>query len=116
MLNNKEQDRANKIIKRAVESGVNIFDVGPPYGDAQKKLGPALKPYRKDVILTSKTEPDNTKDEVRADIENSLAVLKIDYFDVYQLHEVNRSKSFKSGFESWRCFGGYHWSSTRSFS
>jgi len=95
MVNNEEQDKVNKMVSEAIERGVNIFDVGPTYGNAQKKLGPALKSYRDNVILTCKTEPDNTKDEVRADIENSLEVLETDYFDLYQLHEVKDQKALK---------------------
>ncbi|HKL42145.1 MAG TPA: aldo/keto reductase [Clostridia bacterium] len=92
MLNNKKQNEANQIVKDAIESGINIFDVGPTYGDAQKKMGPAIKSFRNDVVLTCKTEPDNTKDEVKTDLENSLEVLGTDYFDVYQLHEVTNQK------------------------
>jgi len=95
MVNNKDQDKVNQMVAEAIDKGVNIFDVGPTYGDAQSKLGPALKPYRDDVVLTCKTEPDNTKDEVRADIENSLEVLETDYFDVYQLHEVTDENALK---------------------
>ncbi|MDZ7671901.1 MAG: aldo/keto reductase [Halanaerobiales bacterium] len=51
MVNNEEQDKVNKMVAEAIERGVNIFDVGPTYGNAQKKLGPALKPYRDNVYL-----------------------------------------------------------------
>ncbi len=88
MLDGITQKEADKIVSEAVERGVNLFDVGPTYGNAQNKLGPALKPYRDKVVLTCKTEPDQTKEEVRKDIEKSLKLLKTDYFDVYQLHEV----------------------------
>lgn len=93
MVNNEEQDKVNKLIAEVIDRGVNLFDVGPTYGNAQNKLGPALKPYRDNIVLTCKTEPDNTKDEVRADIENSLEVLETEYFDVYQLHEVTEQKA-----------------------
>jgi len=94
------QEKANNIVAEAVKKGVNIFDVGPTYGDAQNKLGPALKPYRDEVILTCKTEPDQTRDEVRKDIENSLEVLETDYFDVYQLHEVTDESAIEQAFGS----------------
>ncbi len=88
MLNNYPQDRADKIVAEAVENGINLFDVGPTYGDAEEKLGKAIKPYRDDIILTCKTEPDQSKGEVRRDLENSLKKLNTDYFEIYQLHEV----------------------------
>ena len=64
MLNNVEQERANHMVKEAFEHGVNFFDVGPTYGNAEEKMGEALEPYRDDVILACKTEPDLSKDEV----------------------------------------------------
>ena len=88
MLANTKQSKADKIVTEAVKRGVNLFDVGPTYGNAQSILGPALEPYREKVILTCKTEPDKSKEEVKKDIKNSLEFLKTDYFDVYQLHEV----------------------------
>ena len=96
MLDQLSQEKANEIVARAIESEVNLFDVGPTYGSSQKKLGTALESYRKDVFLTCKTEPDKTASEVREDIENSLNLLKTDYFDVYQLHEVTDEKSLNS--------------------
>ena len=69
----------------AVDQGVNYFDVAPSYGDAQAMLGPSLAPYRKDVYLACKTacrDRENAEKEMLA----SLALLKTDYFDVYQLH------------------------------
>ncbi|HKL75369.1 MAG TPA: aldo/keto reductase [Halanaerobiales bacterium] len=88
MLNNTKQCKADKIVAEAIEKGVNLFDVGPTYGNAQNILGPALEPYRDNVVLTCKTEPDKSKEEVKEDIKKSLELLKTDYFDVYQLHEV----------------------------
>ncbi|MFW6282376.1 MAG: aldo/keto reductase [bacterium] len=96
MLDQVSQEKANKTVAKAIESGVNLFDVGPTYGTSQKKLGKALESYRKDVILTCKTEPEQTASEVRADIENSLDLLKTNYFDIYQLHEVTDEKSLNS--------------------
>lgn len=84
-----KQKKANNIVAEAVERGVNFFDVGPTYGNAQDILGPALKPYRNDVILACKTEPNLTKKEVKKDIRDSLQALKTDYFDIYQLHAAN---------------------------
>jgi hypothetical protein len=40
---------ASALVKLAIDSGINYFDVAPSYGDAEVKLGPALESYRKDV-------------------------------------------------------------------
>ena len=78
---------ASAIVKLAIDSGINYFDVAPSYGDAEIKLGPALEPYRKNVFLACKTTK-RTKDEARAELEQSLQHLLTDHFDLYQLHAV----------------------------
>ena len=75
MVNNMDQEEVNKVVSGAIKRGVNLFDVGPTYGDAQNKLGPAIEKYREQIILTCKTEPYKTKEEVRSDLENSLRLL-----------------------------------------
>ena len=47
--------KLQNLVKLAIDSGINYFDVAPTYGDAEIKLGPALEPYRKDVFLACKT-------------------------------------------------------------
>ena len=100
MLNEVPQDVANQTVERAVSAGINLFDVGPTYGNAQDILGPALAPYRDKVFLACKTEPNQTKEEVKRDLENSLKVLQTDYFDLYQLHEVVDKNSLKQALAS----------------
>lgn len=81
------QDHANRIVAEFVERGVNYFDVAPTYGDAEDKLGPALEPHRKNVFLACKTDK-RTGDEAAAELKRSLAKLRTDHFDLYQLHAV----------------------------
>ena len=85
-----EQTEANAIVREAVERGINYFDVAPSYcgGEAEARLGPALKEFRKDVFLACKTT-ERGKDGAQAELEQSLKRLQTDYFDVYQLHGVS---------------------------
>ena len=78
---------ASGLVKLAIDSGINYFDVAPSYGDAEIKLGPALEPYRKNVFLACKTGK-RTKDEARVELEQSLDRLRTDHLDLYQLHAV----------------------------
>ncbi len=73
-----EQKTANKLVSEAVESGINYFDTAPSYGDvfgvrgdAEIKLGPALKPYRKSCFLACKTGMRSRKE---AEIEFNLSL------------------------------------------
>jgi aryl-alcohol dehydrogenase-like predicted oxidoreductase len=78
---------ASELVKLAIDSGVNYFDVAPSYGDAEVKLGPALEPYRKNVFLACKTGK-RKRDDSRAELEQSLKNLRTDHFDLYQHHAV----------------------------
>lgn len=78
---------ASEVVKLAIDSGINYFDVAPSYGDAEIKLGPALEPYRKSVFLACKTTK-RGHNEARAELEQSLKNLRTDHFDLYQFHAV----------------------------
>ena len=80
-----EPEQASRVVAEAVEKGINYFDVAPRYGDAEEKLGPALKPYREKVLLACKTWKRDRK-EAQEELHRSLKRLQTDHFDVYQLH------------------------------
>ena len=84
---NETPETAASQVSEAIDFGINYFDVAPSYGDAELKLGPALKPYRKDVFLACKTT-ERSKEGARKELEQSLKRLKTDHLDLYQLHAV----------------------------
>lgn len=86
---------ASALVKLAIDSGINYFDVAPSYGDAEIKLGPALEPYRKNVFLACKTG-ERTKTGARTELEQSLKNLRTDHFDLYQLHAVTTLKDVET--------------------
>lgn len=88
MLNGNSQDFANELVAKAYELGVNYYDVAPTYGDAELRLGPALKPYRNNCFLACKTNK-RQAEGAQNDLENSLKNLQTDYFDLYQLHALS---------------------------
>jgi predicted aldo/keto reductase-like oxidoreductase len=82
-------EEASQRVSQAIDYGVNYFDVAPSYGNAEIKLGPALKPYRKNVFLACKTQG-RTKEAAAKELEQSLKNLETDYFDLYQHHAVTK--------------------------
>jgi predicted aldo/keto reductase-like oxidoreductase len=78
---------ASNRVAEAIDHGVNYFDVAPSYGNAEEMLGPALEPYRKNVILNCKTT-ERSAAGARKELESSLRKMRTDHFDVYQLHAV----------------------------
>ena len=91
------QRDADEAVAWAVERGVNYFDVAPSYGDAQDRLGPALRPYRDHCFLACKT---GRRDAVgaREELENSLRVLQTDHFDLYQHHGFTKPEEVEQAF------------------
>lgn len=86
---NEETGAASNIVAEAVDRGINYFDVAPSYGNAQERLGPALAPYRKNCFLACKTEG-RMKEDSRAQLEESLRLLKTDHVDLYQFHALTK--------------------------
>jgi aryl-alcohol dehydrogenase-like predicted oxidoreductase len=86
---NEESGAAANIVAEVVDRGINYFDVAPSYGNAQERLGPALAPYRKQCFLACKTDG-RMKNDSRADLEQSLKLLKTDHVDLYQFHALTK--------------------------
>ncbi len=85
-----EQKDADGMVASAYERGVNYFDVAPSYGEngeAEIKLGNALRPYREKVFLACKTT-ERSAAGARKELEQSLQRLHTDHFDLYQFHAV----------------------------
>jgi len=82
-----QQDTADRAVAEAYHAGIRYFDVAPQYHDAQQRLGPALKPYRDDVMLACKTL-ERTAEGAAKELEDSLTKLCTDHFDLYQMHAV----------------------------
>lgn len=83
------QAEADRVVAEAIDRGVNYVDVAPSYGggEAEQKLGPALKGRRDGVFLACKTtrrDRDGAAQELRA----SLARLGTDHVDLYQMHAL----------------------------
>ena len=86
---------SSNLISYAYDNGVNYFDVAPGYGDAQELMGEGLRSYRKNVFLACKTKYRNQLDSTN-DLNNSLKLLKTDYFDLYQLHGMKTYNDYQN--------------------
>lgn len=87
---NESPQFANETVARAIDAGVNYFDMGPRYGkgEAEERGGPAIEPYRDRIFLAEKTG-ERTKDEAAAELRRSLKRMHTDHFDLYQFHAVS---------------------------
>jgi aryl-alcohol dehydrogenase-like predicted oxidoreductase len=81
------QKEADQAMALALRYGVNHIDVAPSYGEAELRLGPWMERHRQDFFLACKTEK-RTKEEAAEALRRSLERLRVDRFDLYQLHGV----------------------------
>ena len=84
---NISQIESDKIIKLALDNGVNHFDVAPSYGDSELRIAPWLKNYRNHIFLADKTAK-RTRSESKKDLISSLKRLNVNLVDLYQLHAI----------------------------
>jgi len=96
-----DRKHAHKVLRRAVELGVNFFDTAESYGPHTSEIliGEALHPYPKGFVVATKCglarpkpsrwDSDARPEKLRKDLEGSLKRLKLERIDLYQLHAVD---------------------------
>lgn len=84
------QAEADRRVLDAYNRGVNYYDCAPSYaaGEAEIKLGNALKDLRKNVFLAEKTEKRDAAG-AQAELEQTLRRFHTDHVDLYQFHAVS---------------------------
>jgi pyridoxine 4-dehydrogenase len=97
----KDAEGAKKVLRRAVELGVNFIDTADAYGPAvsERLIGDALAPYAKGVVIATKAgltrtgpgkwEPLGRPAYLRQQVELSLRWLKVERIDLWQLHRID---------------------------
>ncbi len=82
-----DQPLADQVIQQMINAGVNHIDVAPTYGEAELRLGPWMPRIRKKFFLGCKTM-ERTKEGLITECHESLGRLRVDHFDLYQLHAI----------------------------
>ena len=88
---NATAENAEKWVAEAIAAGVNYVDIAPSYGNAEQMMGPALKPFRKDVFLACKTTK-RDRDAAWEELQGSLGRLQTDHVDLYQMHGLDEAE------------------------
>jgi pyridoxine 4-dehydrogenase len=97
----KDKDEALRVLKRAVELGVNLIDTADAYGPETSELliAEALHPYPKGLVIATKGGltrpgpgqwvPNGRPDYLKQCVDKSLKRLKLERIDLYQLHRID---------------------------
>jgi len=107
----KDKDECIRVLKRAVELGVNFIDTADSYGPniSEELIAEALAPYPAGLIIGTKggflrTGPnqwniDSSPAHLQEALEGSLKRLKQDHIDLYQLHRIDPNVPAEKTFE-----------------
>ncbi len=95
-----------RLLRRAVELGVNFIDTAHAYGPScnEELIGEALAPYAPGVVIATKggvektapdkVFPDGRPENLRRRCEESLRLLRTERIDLYQLHRPDPKVPF----------------------
>ena len=90
-----DRELAQKMLDKAIASGVNYIDTAYPYhgGESELFVGEALKKYDRDSIYLATKLPVwfvNTVEDVDKYFNEQLEKLQTDHFDFYLMHAMNK--------------------------
>ena len=97
----KDRDEARRVLKRAVELGVNLIDTADAYGPQTSEflIAEALNPYAGGVVIATKGGltrpsrwrwvPNGRPEYLKHCVDGSLKRLRLERIDLYQLHTVD---------------------------
>src|SRR5438874_830356 len=96
-----DRENARKVLRRAVELGVNLIDTADAYGPEVSELliAEALHPYPKGLIIATKGgltrpgpgqwSPNGRPEYLKGCVDKSLKRLQLERIDLYQLHRID---------------------------
>ena len=93
-----DREEAKRVLRRAIELGVELIDTADSYGPevSEELIAQALHPYPPNLVIATKGGlvrykpsdwiPRGTPDHLKQACEASLKRLRVDRIDLYQLH------------------------------
>ena len=102
-----DREEAKRVLRRAVELGINFIDTADSYGPevSERLIAETLYPYPEDLVIATKGglirpgpgawEPDGRPAHLRAACEGSLKRLRVDQIDLYQFHRPDPKVPFE---------------------
>ena len=101
-----DRENALRVLRRALELGVNFIDTADSYGPHvnEEQIAQALHPYPSGLVIATKGgltrsgpgewKRDCRPEHLREACEGSLRRLRVDRIDVYQLHAIDTEVPF----------------------
>lgn len=104
----RSREAAAKIVRHAYDLGINYFDCAHAYwnGHSEEAYGDAIPAFRKDIFLTTKSTQ-RTRAGAENDLHASLAALRTDYLDLWQIHDVRTRDDIEAVFAPGGCIEAF---------
>jgi pyridoxine 4-dehydrogenase len=85
-----DPQQGRRVLRRAVELGVNLIDTAEFYGPgvSERLIAEALHPYPEGLVIATKGLPRRPED-LRDAVEGSLRRLRVDRIELYQLARID---------------------------
>jgi pyridoxine 4-dehydrogenase len=96
-----DPQQAHRLLRRAIELGVNLIDTAHAYGPetSERLIAEALHPYPRELIIATKAgygprgargwAPDGRPETIRRHCQRSLAALRTERIDLLHLHTID---------------------------
>lgn len=88
-------EEAGLVLTAALDAGINFIDTARAYTDSEEKIGRYISDRRSEFYLATKSMA-RTKAAMEQDINVSLANMKTDYIDIYQMHNVKNEQEWET--------------------
>jgi len=88
------QEAVERILKQALEAGINYIDTAHAYGTSQRKIGAAICHRRDEFCIATKTASRDAEG-ARRDMEETLEALQMERVDVCQVHAVKTEEELE---------------------
>jgi pyridoxine 4-dehydrogenase len=97
----RDREEALRVLRRAIELGVNLIDTAESYGPyvSEELIAEALHPYPDGLVIATKSGFDRTgpnqwtvncrPERLRDGVEGSLKRLRLERIDLFQLHRID---------------------------
>jgi pyridoxine 4-dehydrogenase len=102
-----DPEECKRVLRRAIELGVNLIDTADSYGPevSENLIAETLHPYPDDLVIATKAgltrprayswEPAMRPERIKACCDASLRRLRLDRIDLYQLHSVDANVPYE---------------------